>query len=340
MYSFPISPSQIYEEIVATAEAGNVPVFKGSPGLGKTAGVHQFGEDHNLKIIPVGLGQYAPEDLNGLPMRDGKKATFAPYDLFPLQGDPIPEGYDGWVVFLDEITSASKAVQAAAYKLIHERKVGTNTLHDSVVMVAAGNLATDKAVVNPMSTASQSRMIHYIVEVNHKESIEYFLKNDADTRVISYLSFMPSKLMDFRPDHQEHTFPCPRTWEMLSNMVKGKEITPRTGPRIAGTIGEGTAIDFMTFAREFDRLPNIQQIIDDPLNTAVPPETSTKFATVSMLTEHISEDQIEPILEYVERFDIEMQILFARAAATMHAELEHSSRPFLKFIQRMARYLG
>jgi hypothetical protein len=340
MYSFPISPSQIYEEISETAAVGNIPVFKGSPGLGKSASVIKFAEDHNLKLIDIRLSQCSPEDLNGLPMRVGDKAVFAPYDLFPLEGDPIPAGYSGWLVFLDEITSASKQVEAASYKLLQDKKVGSHNIHENVVMVAAGNLATDKAVARNMGTAAQSRVIHYIVEVNHKEAIELFFGLGIDTRIISYLSFMPSKLMDFRPDHQEHTFPCPRTWHNLSKMTNGKEISARTGPRIAGTIGEGTAIDFMTFAREFDRLPNIQQIIDDPLKTAVPPETSTKFATVSMLTEHISEDQIEPILEYVERFDIEMQILFARAAATMHAELEHSSRPFLKFIQRMARYLG
>jgi hypothetical protein len=61
---------------------------------------------------------------------------------------------------------------------------------------------------------------------------------------------------------------------------------------------------------------------------------------MSMLTEHIDEKTIDPIIEYVERFDIEMQILFARGAAALNGELEHSSKPFLKFIQSMARYLG
>jgi hypothetical protein len=337
---FTISPSQIYDEIFECAQAGQVPIFRGSPGIGKTAAVNRFAAVNKLKLIELSLGQYQPEDLNGLPMRDGKKAIFAPFDIFPLEGDPVPEGFTGWIVFLDEITSALKQTQAAAYKLLHERKVGNRRLHDNVVLVSAGNKATDKAVVNMMSTAMQSRLIHYNVEVNHGETMQLFYKIGVDTRVISYLSYMPSKLMDFRPDHQEHTFPCPRTWHNLSKLIKDREITPKAGPRIAGTIGEGTAVEFMTFAREFDRLPQISKIIEDPKGTNVPRETSTKYATMSMLTEHIDEKTIDPIIEYVERFDIEMQILFARGAAALNGELEHSSKPFLKFIQSMARYLG
>jgi hypothetical protein len=337
---FTISPNQIYDEVVRHAAAGLVPIFKGSPGIGKSAALIQFAKDHNLKMIDVRLSQLAPEDLNGLPMRVGNKAIFAPYDLFPLEGDEIPEGYAGWLVFLDEITSATKPVQAASYKLLHDKMIGNTLLHENVVMVAAGNKMTDKAVVNQMSTAAQSRLTHFEVEVNHGDAINLFYKIGVDKRIISYLSYMPSKLMDFRPDHQEHTFPCPRTWVNLSKLIKDEDITPSAGPRIGGTIGEGTAIDFMTFSKEFDRLPKIDKIMSDPAGTPVPPEASTRYATVAMLTEYVAEKTIDPIIEYVERFDIEMQILFARGAATMNADLEQTSKPFLKFIQRMARYLG
>lgn len=35
-------------------------------------------------------------------------------NLFPLKGSKIPEGYEGWLIFLDEFMSADKFTQAAA----------------------------------------------------------------------------------------------------------------------------------------------------------------------------------------------------------------------------------
>jgi len=46
--------------------------------------------------------------------KDRTRSHYAPPSTFPLEGDPIPEGYAGWLVLMDEINSAPKAVQAAA----------------------------------------------------------------------------------------------------------------------------------------------------------------------------------------------------------------------------------
>lgn len=42
------------------------------------------------------------------------RADYAPFAHFPIEGDPLPEGYSGWLLFLDELTSALPAIQAAA----------------------------------------------------------------------------------------------------------------------------------------------------------------------------------------------------------------------------------
>ena len=99
-------------------------------------------------------------------MREGNKAVFTPFSIFPLENDPIPQGYDGWMLLLDELSSANKQVQAAAYKLILDRQVGSFNLHPNCAIVAAGNKITDKAVVTQMSTALQSRLIHYELSVS------------------------------------------------------------------------------------------------------------------------------------------------------------------------------
>jgi len=336
---FTVSPKQAYTEIVHVISRGLVPKIESSPGVGKSSIVAQVAQDHNLKLLDLRLSQCTPEDLQGFPMRVGEKATFTPFDIFPLEGEDVPEGYDGWLLFLDEITSATKPVQAAAYKLILDRMVGSKKLHDNVAIVAAGNKSSDRAVVTQMSTALQSRLIHYELEVNSNEWIELATKKSFDHRIIGFIGYMPSKLMDFRPDHQDKTFPCPRTWEFLSRLIKDTDVSEEVAPRIAGTIGAGVATEFITFAQEYTRLPKLADILARPTTTAVPKEMSTKFAVISMLTEHLDPRHIDPMLDYVARFDLELQILFFRAVNAREPKLRTTNKKFQTELLKMVRYI-
>lgn len=338
MYS--ITLNQARDEVIACIGAQLTPVMLSSPGVGKSSVMQQIAKDFRLKLIDVRLSQCTPEDLNGFPMRQGNKATFTPFDIFPLEGEEIPEGYDGWMLFFDEITSATKPVQAAAYKVILDRMVGSYKLHPNVAVVAAGNKATDNAIVNKMSTALQSRMIHYEIEVSAKDWLEHAIAKAYDYRITSFITYMPSKLMDFRPDHQDHTFPCPRTWEFLSRLLKDRPIGPELGPRVAGTIGQGVAVEFITFAQEFDRLPKLHDILTAPETVPVPPEMSTKYATMSMLIENFTMDNLKNILTYVQKFDIELQIIFSRGAVARNPKIRSEHPEFGQYLVKMVRYLS
>lgn len=337
MFTLPLN--RIYDEVVLCISSGLVPLVTSSPGVGKSSIMAKVAKDYRLKLIDVRLSQCTPEDLNGFPMREGDKASFKPFDIFPLNTDEVPEGYDGWLLFLDEMTSASKPVQAAAYKVVLDKMVGSHRLHPQVAIAGAGNKITDKAIVNQMSTALQSRVVHFEAEVSAKQWDEYAVKAGIDHRVRGFMSYQPSKLMDFRPDHQDKTFPCPRTWEFVSRLVKNREIDESAGPRIAGCVGEGAAVEFITFAQEYDRLPKLADIIAEPKTTPVPPVSSTKYATMSMLVENFDEKTLDPILDYVRRFPTEIQIIFCRGAVTRSPETRSSHKKFGEYLIEMVRYL-
>ncbi|MEY3189127.1 MAG: hypothetical protein RIT41_1662, partial [Bacteroidota bacterium] len=102
--------------------------------------------------------------------------------------------------------------------------------------------ATDRAIVNNLSTAMQSRLIHFVMEVSFTEWLEdVAIKDNYDSRLIAFLSMYPKYLMDFRPDHQEKTFCCPRTWEFMNKLIMDEEIVDEDAPLFAGTIKENLA---------------------------------------------------------------------------------------------------
>lgn len=336
---FTVNTKQARDEIINAISVGLTPLLTSSPGMGKSSLVAQVAKEFRLKLIDLRLSQCTPEDLQGFPMRSGNKATFTPFDIFPIEGEEIPEGYDGWLLFLDELTSATKPVQAAAYKLILDRMVGSFKLHPNVAIVSAGNKVTDKAVVNQMSTALQSRLLHYELELHVGQWVELAYDLEIDHRIIGYINYMPSKLMDFRPDHTDTTFPCPRTWEFLSRLVKGQELSESSGARVSAAIGEGVAIEFITFAKEYERLPKIADILSNPHTALVPPESSTRYATMSMLVEHFDEDNLADILKYIERFDVELQVIFCRGAVVRNKKIRATHEAFGKYLIKMTIYL-
>ena len=50
-------------------------------------------------------------------------------------------------------------------------------------MVAAGNLSTDKAIVNKLSSALQSRLIHLFIEPDIDQWMNWAYKNEIDYRI-------------------------------------------------------------------------------------------------------------------------------------------------------------
>ena len=83
---------------------------------GKSSIAHQVAAQLGLKVIDIRLAECDPTDIQGFPYFDQetKKASYFPLNTFPTEHDSIPQGYNGWLIFLDEFSNAPMAVQAAA----------------------------------------------------------------------------------------------------------------------------------------------------------------------------------------------------------------------------------
>lgn len=246
-------------------------------------------------------------------------------DTFPLESDEIPEGYTGWLIFFDELTSALPAVQAASYKIILDRMVGQHKLNHNVVIAAAGNTLEDNAIVHEMSTALQSRLIH----INMVSDVDIWLNDfaiphDFDHRITSFIKNDPDMLYSFNPDHDDQTYPCNRTWEFMNKLFKDREITYNDVPLAAGTIGEGAARTFIGFCQIYKDLITIEDILRNPM-IHIPEEKSVLFALTGVIANRTTLENIDKLMQFVNRLPIEFQIITLREMIARNKKITQSN---------------
>ena len=308
---FEVNAVELEECLTEDLRAGLTPMVSSSPGMGKSDIIRTVAKTFSLKIIDFRVSQCEPVDMQGYPGVTNGRMTFHIPEYFPIEGDTVPDGYEGWLLFLDEFNSGNKQTEAAAYKLILDREVYKYKLHSRCLIAAAGNLTTDRAIVNTQSTATTSRLTHYRMRVDHKVWIDWANAHEVDHRIISLIKFKPELLHRFDTSTSELTFPCPRTWEFASKVIKNKpKVDLITKTRLAGTIGEGAAVELATYSEIYQNLPTIEQILSNPKSGwKVPKEPSEQYAVTTMLAHNSTPDSIEKIIVAINRLPVDFQVI-------------------------------
>lgn len=313
--SLTVNINQARELMIHLIHARLVPNLIGSPAIGKSSICHSIAEEYDLKVIDIRLAQCDPTDLLGFPNinRESYKAEYAPMSTFPLEGDELPKDCNGWLLFLDEFNSADRAVQKAAYKLILDRMIGEYKLHPKVAIICAGNLETDNAIVEEMSTALQSRLVHLELTVDQNIWIDWASENGIDHRITSFIKFKPGNLYSFNPNHTDRTYASPRTWEFANRIIKQMGLEdPLLPTALAGTISEGVAREFIGFCKIYKQLPTISDIIRQGDSINVPDEPSILYALTGSISHHANSDNIAELMAFVRRIPIEFQVVCLR----------------------------
>jgi len=320
-----LSTKDIPEAVVNVLYAGKVPFIKGSPGIGKSDIIRQVAEELNLKVIDFRLSQADPTDLQGFPGVVDGRSTFYPGEMFPIEGDEIPAGYNGWLLFLDEMNSAPLSVQAAAYKLCLDKQIGQYSLHKNVAIVGAGNKSTDKAITQRIGTAMQSRLVHLNMAVDPDHWLKWANVAGIDHRITSFIEFRKELLHKFDPSHADDTFACPRTWAFLSDIIKGKEkLSHIDVVTAAGTVGEGCALEFKGFSEIFQSLPKISEIMNKPDTVKIPNEPSVHYALAGLISYEVNVNNINNLSKFVERLPADFQVVTWKSAVRRNAEIIES----------------
>jgi len=260
------------------------PVFLwGPPGIGKSDIVKQIGEDAGREVIDVRLALWEPTDIKGIPYynADQGKMVWAP----PAELPTNPESTA--IIFLDELNSAPPAVQAAAYQLILNRRVGTYELPKGVDVVAAGNREGDRGVTYRMPAPLANRFIHLEAKVDFDDFQEWAVMNAVHPEVLGYVGFAKQDLYDFDPKSPSKAFATPRSWVFVSDLLKDEDCDVDTLHNlVAGAVGDGLAVKFMAHRKIAGKLPKAEDILDGKVKELQVKEVSAMYSlTVSLCYE-------------------------------------------------------
>lgn len=234
----------------------------GPPGIGKSAIVHRIAADAGLPVIDLRASLLDPTDLRGIPAIVDNQAVWCPPAFLPKEN--APPG----ILFLDEINAAPPLVQASLYQLVLDRRVGEYLLPTGWWIVAAGNRQKDRAVTFRMSSALSNRFIHLDLDTDAVDWRTWALANNLDPLVIAFIGYRPALL---REDPGESSaFPTPRSWEILSDVIKRFGSHQACVDIVPGIVGSGASTEFATFVKKALNMKQMESIVSDPLTALLP----------------------------------------------------------------------
>ena len=279
-----VRPSDVRAEINYAMNRKRPVFIWGPPGVGKSEIVDSITQERSGFMIDLRLALMEPTDLRGIPYFNDKNGTMEWATPSDLPSQELADQYESVILFLDEMNQAPQSVQAAAYQLILNRRLGSYVLPDNVLIVAAGNRESDRGVAYRMPSPLANRFLHLEVEVNHTDWQTWAVDNDIIPDVVGYLAFAKQDLFDFDPKSSSRSFATPRSWAFVSQMLEESDMShDEEMDIVTGLVGEGMAIKFMNHKKNAANLPKPSEILSGSVKELKKLEISSKYAlTVGM----------------------------------------------------------
>jgi hypothetical protein len=264
------------------------PIFLwGPPGIGKSDIIHQLGAEMDAHVIDIRLSLWEPTDIKGIPYFDSNSNTMVWAQPSELPSEEFASKFPNVVLFLDEMNSAAPSVQAAAYQLILNRRVGQYKLPDNVLIVAAGNREADKGVTYRMPAPLANRFVHLEMRVDFDDWSLWATSNRVHKDVVGYCTFAKKDLYDFDPKSASRSFATPRSWSFVSELLEDDDCDETTLlDLVSGAVGEGLAVKFMAHRKVSSKLPKPEDILAGKVKKMDTKEISAMYSlTVSLCYE-------------------------------------------------------
>jgi hypothetical protein len=301
-------------QALALAAAANLPVLLwGQPGIGKSSTLVQLARGLDLPLETVIASVHDPSDFAGLPVVGADPAVRGVAMAPPDWAVRLHQAGHG-LLFLDEISSAPPAVQAALLRVVLERHVGSLALPPSVRIVAAANPPGSAADGWQLAPPLANRFVH--LAWTHDPDV--VVRGLGGTWPhVSLPSLDPSRLeasvararaavcafLTVRPDYTHRmpksaaeragAWPSPRTWEMALRLLAFGYASDADMEAVAiairGSVGDGAGLELMAFLERRD-LPDPEAVLADPGAAELPERGDLVHATLAAVVDAVARD--------------------------------------------------
>jgi hypothetical protein len=269
------------------------PFLWGPPGVGKSDCIYQIADNISKKtgkrvvVTDIRLSLFSPIDLRGVPVADQQKefTVWLKPKIFEL--DESEDTIN--ILFFDELSSAPQQVQAAAYQIVLDRRIGEHKFPDNCIIMGAGNRTIDRSVVFRMPNALANRLQHYEITVDFEAWREWAINNKIHPSILGYIAFDNSKLCCEEISAEQIAFTSPREWVFVSNMLWVMEDVKKVEDmysQIAACVGVDTAIAFIAWTKKHKDLPQVEDIFYGRF-TKYPSSPDTLYALVISMISYV-----------------------------------------------------
>jgi len=296
-------------EALGVAVAARVPVLLwGAPGTGKTSVIRAMAAAMGWPCETVIASIREPSDFAGLPVVVGEGVRFAP----PAWARRLAAAGRG-LLFLDELSTAPPAVQAALLRVVLERVVGDLELPAEVAVVAAANPPEQAADGWDLSAPLANRLCHLAWDIDPRAVADGLAGGWAAPEVpqlpdgwaaeLGLALALVAAFLHARPalacappadaDAAGRGWPSPRTWEMAARLwaasgAAGSADEARAA-LVRGAVGEGAGVEFLAWLAEMD-LPDPEVVLADPAAFRLPSRGDRAYAAVAAVAAVVAAD--------------------------------------------------
>lgn len=285
--------------------------FWGPSGIGKSEGIHQAAADHNGILVDIRVSQYESVDFRGIPDTQLGLTVWNMPATLPFKGNPkFDENGPLIFLFLDEINQGDPSVLSVLYQLINDRRVGEHILMDNVVIICAGNREIDLGSTTRWAYPLGNRGTHAELVADVKPWSIWASKAGVSPTVIGFLNFRSELLHTFERDNPQKAFATPRSWSYAAEDFADVHMPADVrGAAIAGSVGEGPAIELLGFADIMASLRPIEEIIANPMGVPVEERLDLQWAMVTHVAGNMNKDNADPLHQFLTRLEPEMTVL-------------------------------
>ncbi len=316
----------------ATMVTGVPLMLWGPPGVGKSAAIRNWTERRGLACWTVIASLREPSDFNGMPIAvpaATDDASSPPSVTFAPPRFAREAAAQGGVIFLDELTTAPPAVQAALLRAVQERAFGDLELDPTrVAIIAAANPPAEAAGGWDLTPPLANRFLHVDYPLDpvrwamdfpgywgkpptlsfHDRSVPEARWARIRAVTSAFIRARPDLLLQLPVEASERgrSWPSPRTWDMATRLLAGGDHLPwhRSGgppasgtdillPLLAGAVGQGAATEFIAWLSDLT-LPDPEELLAEPARYRHPARGDQAYAILTAVVQATLADLTEP----------------------------------------------